>query len=186
MADQSPTAVAGDLVTPPPPRTPYFVYGSLMSSNILFSIITPYGSAAARTPPTAKVLKTDQMARATLYRHKRHAVLWAEFPAVRRTNNPEDFVEGYLVSGLTEQQENNIATFESGLYRDEAVEVVMGWGKNVGGEPKKARVYIWAGTATELMDTAVGEWTFAKFKESNMYKMNFRGGSGPSDDEGED
>lgn len=90
------------------------------------------------------------------------------------------------MTGLTEEQENNIATFESGLYRDEEVEVVMGWGKNVGGEPKKARVYIWGGTAAELMDTEVGEWTFAKFKESNMYKMNFRGGAGPSDDEGED
>lgn len=90
------------------------------------------------------------------------------------------------MTGLTEEQEKKIAVFESGLYRDEEAEVVMGWGKNVGGEPKKARVYIWGGTAAELMDTEVGEWTFAKFKESNMYKMNFRGGAGPSDDEGGD
>lgn len=183
MAQQTSTPVAGDLVTlQPAPRTPYFVYGSLMSSNILFSIISPYGSDAC-IPPTAKSLKLNQMAPATLYKHKRHAVLWAEFPAVRRTDNPEDFVEGYLVTGLTEEQESKIAVFESGLYRDETVEVVMGWGKKVGGEPKKARVYTWAGTSTELMDTAVGEWTFAKFKESNMYKMRFRGGAGPSDDE---
>ncbi|KAL0635479.1 hypothetical protein Q9L58_005527 [Maublancomyces gigas] len=183
MTQQTSTPVAGDLVTlPPAPRTPYFVYGSLMSSNILFSIITPYGSDFC-TPSTAKLLRQNQMVRATLYKHKRHAVVWAEFPAIRRTDNPEDFVEGYLVTGLTAQQESNIAAFESGLYRDEGVEVVMGWGKKTSGESKKARVYVWNGTSAELMDPAVGDWTFSKFKESNMYKMRFRGCAGPSDDE---
>lgn len=122
------------------------------------------------------------MARATLYNHKRHAIKWADFPAVIRTNKPEDFVEGYLVSGLTEPQEARIMIFESGLYTDEGVEVVMGWGK-ADGEAKEARVYVWGGTEAELVDTAVYEWSFEKFKKSDMYRMSFRGGAGASDSE---
>lgn len=185
MADQTPNPASDVLVTPQPaPRAPFFVYGSLMSSSILFSIISPYGSEP-RGPSTARSLKVNQMARATLHKHKRLAVLWAEFPAIVRTNNPEDFVEGYLVSGLTEAQETNIDRFESGLYRDESVDVTMGWGENASGETRRARVYIWGGTDAELMDPSVGEWTFEKFKESNMYKMKFRGSAVPSEDEEE-
>lgn len=160
----------------PAPRTPYFVYGSLMSSRILFSIICGPEIPATLTP---RSLKANQMTRATLHKHKRHVVAWADFPAVVKTDKPEDFVEGYLVSGLTQLQEARIERFESGLYRDEGVDIVMGWG-NPDGEMKEARVYIWDGAQAELINPAVREWTFKGFKKSSMYNMRFRGDSSES------
>lgn len=155
----------------PEPRTPYFVYGSLMSSEILLSIIKGAGPKDTKNL-TRKVLKANQMSRATLYGHKRYAVDGADFPAILNTGKPEDFVEGYLVSGLTKPQEASIERFESGLYTDRNVEVVMGWGEEAkAGEVKKARVYVWGGYKEELVDPEVQEWTFEKFKETGMYQF---------------
>lgn len=99
---------------------------------------------------------------AVLSGHQRYAIKWADFPAVLRSDQPNDAVEGMLMFGLNQMEKEHLHAYESGLYTVEVafVRIELFDGRIVNLD---ADVYIWNGTRDDLVEVEERVWSVERF-----------------------
>ena len=156
-------------------KPPLFVYGSLMLPSLLARIIN------SPLSPSELAL---QMTPAVLHGYSRHAVRYADYPAVvvdhasASTSTPTatttlrapSQVTGFLVFGLTPSQRKSIDRFESGLYNltRAKVEIELLGDRGSSKTEVEAEVYVWGGDRDDLLEAEEKSWSFEAFLGSGM------------------
>ena len=126
---------------------PVFLYGTLMSSQLLAGLLT------GDERNVGVVEKRRE--RAVLHGYSRHAILEAEYPAVIKGTS-EDSVDGFLYFPRSLEDIRKLDDHEDESYCRETAEVVASKGQVV-----EAYVYVWC---DELDELAKEDWDFEEFE----------------------
>jgi gamma-glutamylcyclotransferase (GGCT)/AIG2-like uncharacterized protein YtfP len=133
---------------------PVFIYGTLMSSQLL---------AGAITGDERQVdIVEERRKRATLHGYSRHAIVNTEYPAVIK-GKPEDRVEGYLYFPRNLDDIRKLDNCEDESYVRDTAEVI-----DSDGQIFQACLFVWCDELDELLDH---DWNFEGFESRWVKKM---------------
>ena len=158
---------------------PIFLYGKLISSQLLAEVLTCYDEQISRLErkkveleisvegqrvelerrvERKRVAVETQRKRAILHSYSRHNVRGANYPAILETG-PADRVEGYLYFP-TADDFKRLDDFENELYRRDTVEVVCD------NEIIEAFVYVWCDDPADLDKE---DWNYLEFESNGSH-----------------
>jgi gamma-glutamylcyclotransferase (GGCT)/AIG2-like uncharacterized protein YtfP len=127
---------------PATPLHPIFLYGTLMSSQLLAELLTGNDRIQLRVERKRRQIETGRK-RAVLYGFSRHKIRFTDYPAVIE-GGPDDKVEGYLYCPTVDDF-RKLDDFEDlDRYRRDEVSV------ECNGQTLKAFLYIWCGDLADL------------------------------------
>lgn len=99
---------------------------------------------------------------ATLRGFRRHRIRHQVFPAIIPTHAESDVVEGWIVSGLSDEELEIFDEFEDVEYYRDSVKVTT-----EGGHSRNAFVYVWKDAGRHLL---YGNWDYDEFQEKHLEK----------------
>lgn len=145
------------------PIRPSFFYGSLMFPKCISDIMhrADVDSIVRHLTP------------ATLPHYRRHAIKWADFPAIIPSDQPNDAVDGVLMFGLDRAEKSRLHAYEGRLYTVELAEVEI----ELADESSltlAADVYVWKGLRDELLEMEDTLWSVEGFLQSRFDDDRFR------------
>lgn len=137
---------------------PLFVYGTLRAKPLL---------AWALMGDSSRVDDLDHMILpAQVTKYTRLAVKHSDYPAVIRSSNEGDHVDGYLLQLDTRSQRKKLDDFEGETYAIETTTVkILGIDGYPTGETVEADIYLWVGDKDML---TTEPWELRRFIEERL------------------
>jgi gamma-glutamylcyclotransferase (GGCT)/AIG2-like uncharacterized protein YtfP len=131
--------------------TPVFLYGTLMAPELLSWLLT------GNKTETEMIIRRRK--KVILHGYKRCTIRFVDYPALVKTDNPEDTVDGFLFYPRDINDMRKLDNFEGEPYRREKVVV------SVDDKLVDVYAYIWHGECERLGDR---QWSFEEFLEDSL------------------